>query len=212
MADEVSEAIGRLAQWAFTKYLAPRLPDDPELTAAVAVLARHLASRLDGLPAIPAPPPPPVPPPPPAPPLPPAVPLSQLPKLDIGSQYQPPVPQQPHYFEGERELDLLPPSVVADRCRLKGEACTLIAKRIANPSDWNDAKEDELHQRAQALPDCHLWMLAREPMVSSQRAWEDLAGAYNTAAEAVLMMRDWEQAPPLAIRHARAYWAWPPRA
>jgi len=205
MTDDVTAAIGRLAQWAFAKYVAPRLPDDPELAAAVAVLARHLAAQLDGKPALSVPPPPAPPPvaPPPLP-LPPAIPISQLPKLDIGSQYQAPQPPQQLWGgDGERELDLLAPAIVAERCRVKSDACKLISKRILDATNWDDAKEDELHQRSQGLPDCHLWMLARDPIVSSARAWEDLAGAYSTAAEAVLMLRDWEQAPPpLAARHA----------
>jgi hypothetical protein len=86
---------------------------------------------------------------------------------------------------------------------VKAEACKLIAKRLADANDWNDAKEDEILQRASALPDCHLWMLARDPFVTSPRAWEDLAGAFATAAEAAQMLKDWEQAPPpLAMRHA----------
>jgi len=194
MTDDVSKAIGQIAEWAFKKYLAPRLPDDPELTAALAVLARRFAGSADGKPAYPAAPPPPAPVAPPPPPLPPAIPISQLPKLDIGSQFQaPPTPQT--YFEGERELDLLAPQIVADRCRVKGEACKLLARRLANPSDWDDSKEDEVHQRATALPDCHLWMLARDPIATAPKTWEDLAGAYATAAEAMLMIRDWEQSP-----------------
>jgi hypothetical protein len=197
MTDDVSKAVGQLAEWAFKKYLAPRLPDDPELSAAIAVLARALASNLDGLPAIaPAPPPAPA-----TPPLPPPIPISQLPPLNIGSQYVP--SPAPPMWEGERELDLLPPQIVAERCRVKSDACKLVSRRLVDPANWDDAKEDEIHQRAQALPDCHLWMLAREPVVAAPRAWDDLAGAYATAGEAVLMMRDWEQAPPtLAIRHA----------
>ena len=208
MTDDVSKALGTVLEWAFREYVAPRLPEDENLHNAIAILARSLASHIDGKPAFPLPPPPPaplVPPPPIAPPLPPPIPISQLPKLDIGSQYTPPTSlQQPQQFwEGERELDLLPPQIVADRCRVKGEACKLIAKRLTNVNDWDDSKEDEIHQRAHALPDCHLWMLARDPIVTAPKNWEDLAGAYSVAAEAVLMMRDWEQAPPpLAIRHA----------
>jgi hypothetical protein len=93
--------------------------------------------------------------------------------------------------------------IVADRCRVKSDASKLVARRLADPADRDDAKEDEIHQRAQAQPDCHLWMLARDPIVTAPRAWEDLAGAYGVAAEAVLMMRDWEQSPPaLAARLA----------
>ena len=198
MTNDVAKALGTVLEWAFREYVAPRLPEDEELHSAIAVLARTLASKIDGLPAVPLPPPPPPPPPPP---LPPAIPIAQLPRLDIGSQYQP--PQQQQFWEGERELDLLPPSVVADRCRVKADACRLVAKRLIDPASWDDAKEDEIHQRAQALPDCHLWMLARDPFVTTPRAWEDLVGAYGVAGEAVLMMRDWEQSPPpLAARLA----------
>lgn len=197
MSDEVSQEIGRVVTWAFQKYIAPRLPEDEELNSAIAVLARALASKLDGLPAVP----PPQPPPPP--PLPPPIPISQLPPLNIGSQYTPP-PQATQMWGGdaERELDLLNPQIVADRCRVKADACRLIARRLTE-GNWDDAKEDEVLQRAQALPDCHLWMMARDPFVTAPKAWEDLAGAYSTAAEACLMLRDWEQSPaPVASRHA----------
>ena len=134
MPEDVSQAIGKVVAWAFREYVAPRLPDDEELNAAIAVLARALASKLDGLPAVPLPPPPP---PPPVSPLPPPIPIAQLPPLNIGSQYQPPPNQQ--YWEGERELDLLSPQIVAERCRVKSDACKLIAKRVVDSFDWDDA-------------------------------------------------------------------------
>ena len=211
MVDEVALALGKIAEWAYREYLAPRLPKDPELHAAVAVLARALAAHLevpsvkhDGQPAhlngqlATAPVvglPPPV-----SPPLPPPIPISQLPPLLIGSH---PTPSAPPYWEGDRELDLLPLQIIADRCRVKSEASKLIAKRLIDPLDWSVAAEDDILARAQSLPDCHLWMLSHDPIVMAPRAWDDLAGAYGTAADAALMLRDWEQAPPpLAIRHA----------
>ena len=205
MTDDVAQALGKIADWAVREWIAPRLPDDPELHSAVAVLLRALATRLDGQvapvaapAAVPVAPPPP---PPVSPPLPPPIPISQLPPLHIGSAYMP--PSAPPYWEGERELDLMPLTTIADRCRVKGDACKLVARRVADSFDWDDAAEVDVSRRAQALPDCHLWMLTREPMVTAPKAWEDLAGAYATAADAAHMLRDWEQAPPpLAMRHA----------
>ncbi|MDB5312140.1 MAG: hypothetical protein JWO38_6342, partial [Gemmataceae bacterium] len=106
--------------------------------------------------------------------------------------------------DGERELDLLPLTVIADRCRVKGDACQLVARRLADPAAGRDpAAEADVARRALALPDCNLWMLTREPVVEAPRAWEDLAGAFAVAAAAALLLRDWGQAPaPVADRHA----------
>ena len=99
--------------------------------------------------------------------------------------------------DGERELELLPLAVVAERCRVKAEACKLVVRRLADPTQGRDAAaEGELIRRAAALPDCALWMLIREPVAVSPRTWRDLAGAYSTAAEAALLLRNWLQAPP----------------
>ncbi|HXD85079.1 MAG TPA: hypothetical protein VN641_01205 [Urbifossiella sp.] len=175
------------------------MPQDPELHAALAVLIRALATRIDGketAAAAPSSPPPPV-----APPLPPPIPISQLPPLLIGSGYTPP-PVQPSW-ENDRDLDLLPLAIIADRCRVKSDACKLVARRVAESFDWDDGREADIARRAQALPDCHLWMLTRDPVVTAPMAWDDLAGGYLAAADAAMMLRDWEQAPPtLAIRHA----------
>lgn len=205
MKDDVAQALGKVFEWAFREFIAPKLPADPELHAAVAVLARAFASNLDGQPATPRPaepiaPPVAVAPTPAVVPLPPPIPISQLPPLMIGSQYAPPAPP---YWEGERELDLLPLQTIADRCRVKSEASKLVARRLNDPFDWGEAAADDITRRAMSLPDCHLWMLTRDPVVTVPRAWEDLGGAYATAADAALMLRDWEQAPtPMAIRHA----------
>ncbi len=162
MTDDVAQAIGKIAEWAVREWIAPRLPDDPELNHAVAVLARALAARLDGQPASP----PVVPKSPPPPPLPPAIPISQLPPLNIGSGYVAPL-SAGMQWEGERELDLLPLTTIADRCRVKGDACKLVSRRLVDASDRSDLAEDNIIQRAQALPDCHLWMLSRDPIVTA---------------------------------------------
>jgi len=200
MTDDVAQALGTVADWAVRHWIAPHLPDNPEGHAAVGVLLRALAKCVEGNEAAPpasAPPPisPPV-----SPPLPPPVPISQLPPLQIGSGYTPPPIQ---YWEAERELDLLPLATIADRCRVKSDATKLVARRLADPLDSDAAAAAEVVRRAQALPDCHLWMLTRDPVVTAAKAWEDLSCAYAAAADAAMMLRDWEQAPPpLAIRHA----------
>jgi hypothetical protein len=200
MTDDVAQALSKITDWAIREWITPKLPQDPELHSALAVLLRAFAARLDGQTA----PPPAATPPTPAPvspPLPPPIPISQLPPLQIGSAYTPPPIMAA--WEGDRELDLLPLQIIGDRCRVKGDAAKLVAKRLADPFDWDANAEAEIVRRAQALPDCHLWMLTRDPVVTAPMAWEDLAGAYTIASEAALMLRDWEQSPPpLAIRHA----------
>lgn len=205
MTDDVARALGTIVDWALREWVAPRLRDDPELRSALAVLTRALTTALDS--PSPAAPPAPVPTPAPAPAVPPPperphVPISQLPPLRIGSLPPPPVPFST--FEGDRELDLLPLTTIADRCRLKGEACRLVAKRVADPGSGRDtAAEADLLRKAVALPDCNLWMLVREPVVTAPKAWEDLGGAFGVAADAALMLRDWEQSPPaVAAGHA----------
>lgn len=199
MADDLTAALTRLAAW-----LGPRLRADPELAAAVAAVARAVADFAD--PAAPpaaappaAVPPPPTPPPGPAPDH---VPLAQLPPLRI--QAHPPAAAPAPYSPDDRELTLVSPAVVAERCRLKGEACKLVAARAARPPGWRDGPaEAALQARTAALPDCSLWMLNRDPVVTAPRAWDDLAGAFSAAADAALLVHAWDQsAGPAADRLA----------
>lgn len=211
MPDDFTSALARLAAWA-----EPRLRADPELLAIVASVARVVVSWDEGAPAPPQvvlPPPAPVEPlfvpatpPPPPPPSPPPIPISQLPPLrfhlDAPPAAAPAVYTNTH---DDRELALVPPMVVADRCRAKGEACKIVAARLADGTGWRDtAAEVAAQARAAALPDCNLWMLNHEPVVTAPRAWEDLAGAFSAAAEAALLLHAWEQSPgPVADRLAQ---------
>ena len=206
MTDDLNHTLANFARW-----LEPRLRADPDLRAVVIGLARWVAT-LDQpssgeapatVPAIA----PPVsvlasPEPRTAPTLPPPVPISQLPPLRIEAISPPAAPAL--LPDGERELDLLPLPTVADRCRVKGEACRLVAKRLSSSTAVRDVvAEAAATRRADSLPDCNLWMLTREPVVTAPRAWEDLAGAFSTAADAALLLHAWELSPaPIAERHA----------
>lgn len=202
MTDDLSQALSRLVLWA-----EPRLRADPELRAAVGGLARAVADWADAPPAAGPATPPTTPPPlprvvPAPPPLPPAVPLSQLPPLRIGIAPQPVTPAP--LTDLDRELELVRLPLVADRCRVKGEAARVLAKRFAERNGERDtAAEAEVLRWAGALPDCNLWMITRDPVVSAARAWDDLAGAFAVAADAALLLHAWLEAPaPLAERHA----------
>ncbi|MBX9623979.1 MAG: hypothetical protein K2X82_09240 [Gemmataceae bacterium] len=206
MTDDLTRALARLSG-----YLEPRLRADPELRAVVAGLARAVADWAADLgpaladpiaPAAAAPPPPAAPvalPPPP-----PVVPISQLPPLRIGYTPPPAFPTPPPDTTTDRELDLVPLPLVADRCRVKGEACRLVARRFGELDGARDAAaEADVQRRAARLPDCKLWMLDRDPVVALPRAWDDLAGAFAVAADAALLLHAWEEsAGPLADRHA----------
>lgn len=190
---ELTTALARLAAWA-----EPRLRADPELAAAVADVARAVAAWAEPIPvAITVPEP--VPPAEPVvvvPPPPPPIPISELPPirfhLDPPHPIHPPVPSS----HDDRELALVPPPVVADRCRVKGEACKLVARRVGDPSGGrNYPAENALQARAATLPDCNLWMLNHDPVVTAARAWDDLAGAYSAAADALTLLHAWEQSP-----------------
>ena len=195
MNDDLTLAIARLAAW-----LEPRLRADEELRVVVSSLARGVGDWAASLGKA-AETPPVITTPPPREPL--AIPSSFAPRPPAASRFEPLTPA-PALPDGERELELLPLDVVAERSRIKAEACRLVARRLAGPGEGRDtAAEAELMRRAAALPDCALWMLIREPVVVASRTWRDLAGAYSTAAEAALLLREWLQAPPpLAEKHA----------
>lgn len=209
MTDDLTKALNRLARWA-----EPRLKADADLRAAVAGLARAVADWAADLTpsetatppdtppplprvAHPPPPPPRVAPPPPLPP-----PMSQLPPLRIGVVTPPVTPTPLTDFDRELELVRLP--LVADRCRVKGEASRVVARRYGERNGDRDVPaEADTQRRATALPDCKLWMLDRDPVVSAARAWDDLAGAFAVAADAALLLHAWLESPaPLAEKHA----------
>lgn len=212
MTEDLTLALARLAGW-----LEPRLKADPDLRDLVSGLSRAVAEWASSLDEGPAPPasaafpstsndptvaarsrPPAAEPQPAAPP--PATNHTPHRAEQTPSPILTPLPTA----DGERELDLLPLTTIAERCRVKAEACRLVAKRLCDLTGWRDlGAESTLTRRADALPDCHLWMLTREPIVRAPKAWDDLAGAFDTSAEAALLFHAWEQAPaPLAERHA----------
>ncbi len=199
MNDDLTLAIARLVAW-----LEPRLRADAELRVVVTSLARGVASWATSLEPRAVETPPVITTPPPREPAPP--PAAFPPRPVPPARYEPitPPPGLTPSAEGDRELELLPLDIVSERCRVKAAACRLVAQRLADPGEGRDtAAEAELSRRAAALPDCALWMLIREPVVIAPKTWRDLAGAYSTAAEAAILVRDWLQAPPpLAEKHA----------
>lgn len=185
--DDLTAALARLAAWA-----EPRLRADAELAAAVAAVARAVAGWAEPTPVVA----PVVVAPPVVPAPPPVVPIADLPPLrfHLDAPHPTPAPIGPQH--DDRDLALVPPPLVADRCRVKGEACKLVARRLTGPPATRDhAAEAALQARAGALPDCNLWMLNHEPVVTAARAWEDLAGAYSAAADALLLLHAWELSP-----------------
>jgi hypothetical protein len=198
MNDDLTLAIARLVAW-----LEPRLRADAELRVVVTSLARGVASWATSLEPRAAETPTAITTPPPREQAPPA-PFPPRPHPPV--RYEPitPPPGLTPSADADRELELLPLDIVSERCRVKAAACRLVAQRLADPGEGRDtAAEAELSRRAAALPDCALWMLIREPVVIAPKTWRDLAGAYSTAAEAAILVRDWLQAPPpLAEKHA----------
>jgi hypothetical protein len=87
----------------------------------------------------------------------------------------------PGGFEPEREQVPLP--IMAKRCRVKAEACRLLAKRYAGATPEPD-ESMPLFKKAAELPDCGLWMLTGSGFNTAPAVWENLAGALEAAAVA----------------------------
>ena len=172
------------------------LERDPDLRRSVADLARAVARHLDGGPAAPPTAEPPAAPPAPAPspPVPPQLPDVTRPsgpsvhELATRLTFRGPAPTAPRPATGD-ELTLVPPAVLAARCRVKADAARVVAARLGG--EPTDATAEGVDARAAALPDCPLWMLAADPVVRSPRVWADLAGAYETAAKAADLLAAW---------------------
>lgn len=78
------------------------------------------------------------------------------------------------------------PTVIAGRCRIKGEAAKLLGQRVGNLVDEPRYLQGvaELRTQAERFPKCALWMLDMASLSRVPAVWEELAGAYHTAAEA----------------------------
>lgn len=106
--------------------------------------------------------------------------------------HRPAEPAPPTATAPADELVLVPLGIVASRCRLKADASRLAAARSGE--DPLATTDSEVLARAASLPDCYLWMLSRDTPVCTPLVWSDLAGAFETAARAAELLRDWEAA------------------
>lgn len=89
---------------------------------------------------------------------------------------------------GEEQLGWMPqePAIIAARCRMKGEAAKLLAKKYSGALDdlQFQSAVSELRSQAEKLPKCTLWMLDMLALSRAVVVWEDLVGGYTTAAAA----------------------------
>ena len=83
------------------------------------------------------------------------------------------------------------PAIIAARCRMKGEAAKLLAKKYAGTFDepQYQAAVTDLRSQAEKLPKCTLWMLDMLALSRSAVVWEDLVGGYTTAATAAELVQ-----------------------
>jgi len=172
------------------------LPDDPELRAELASLARATADWLDPDRATPAPPPAeeaPIVAAPPAPTGPPAPPIETLPPLTFHLPL--PAPSRPKAADADHAHGKEPPAaaqVIAARCRLKAEACKLLA---ANGYDPTALAGRELLAKSDQLHNCQMWMLLPGDYNTAGAAWADLVTAYDASAVAADLLQAWHQSP-----------------
>jgi hypothetical protein len=142
-------------------------------------------------------PPQPVAAPPPAVPAGPAVPLATLAgMLRLGRAEPEPAPR-PEPPRGPAPVPDAELPVIAERCRLKAEAAGRAAERQRQPRSGPGAvydvepRDQELVARAAHLPNCYLWMIARNaPVPDDPARYDDLAGCYAAAADAADLLAD----------------------
>jgi hypothetical protein len=98
-------------------------------------------------------------------------------------------PPAPRFGEGgfEPEREQVPLPTMAKRCRVKAEACRVLAKRFAGAVPEPDDTTG-LFKKAAELPDCGLWMLTGSGFNTAPIVWDNLAGAYEAAAIACELM------------------------
>ncbi len=124
-------------------------------------------------------------------PTPPPVDLSQL---DVDNVFRP-APSVPtaQSFRGASEIVPQQLPLLARRCHAKAEACRLVA---ASPTSIDRAATSELIEKAKLLPECFLWMFDPGGDYSDRpKVWEDLAGAFDTAAAIAEMLAVWDTLP-----------------
>ncbi len=87
-------------------------------------------------------------------------------------------------------------SVVPRRARLKAECCRWVPRREANLEGSEDQQAEvarvdrEYIDRARAMPYCYLWMLDGNHGIPEEMEPEDLAGCFETLAEASELLLD----------------------
>ena len=164
----------------FLARLTARLENHPDLRHDLAAFARAAANFLEGVSG--APPAGGFPPPPrtfaPLGSSPPSAPYRYGPGTGFDSGSSAP-------FEGEREQVALP--IMAKRCRVKAEACRILVKRYQGATA-EPYEAMPLFKKAAELPDCGLWMLTGSGFNITPGVWENLAGAYESAAIACELM------------------------
>ncbi len=130
-------------------------------------------------------------------PLPPIAPFAPLPPApSYGRKYEEPtlvpapitVTPPPAHHGHDEPSGWMPqePSIIAGRCRAKGDAAKLIGKRFSGAIDETQFLNGSTEARVQAekWPKCSLWMLDMLSLSRAVPVWEDLAGGYCTAADA----------------------------
>jgi hypothetical protein len=186
--DELREAVGLFgrALAALAEWSAPVAPAAP----AGGPVQAPVASEPPPAPPTSVAPPAPVPPPEPP------VPIASLPPLT----FRPLPPPEPHPVVAR---DTEPLKNTAARCRIKAEAARFAARRAAGDRAADEAADHaELTRRANELGDCFLWMLNPQGLSDRSVAWDHLAAAFDTAAQAVEMLRAWHAAPEPEARRA----------
>jgi hypothetical protein len=121
--------------------------------------------------------------------------------------FRPPEPPSPPEYPARwlpATADDFP--LVEARCRLKAEATRWAVTRrqlLAEGADYRteiEPRNQALIARAKALPDCFLWMChPAGPAPADSALYEDVAGCFDTLADAVALMRtvlDERELPP----------------
>lgn len=126
---------------------------------------------------------------------PPAPPIDTLPPLTFHLPL--PAPARPRLADGDGDHPPgkeppASPAVIAARCRLKAEACKLLADSGYDPTALASrallAKSDALHN-------CQLWMLLPGDYNTAPAAWSDLVAAFDASAVAADLLAAWHQSP-----------------
>ena len=130
----------------------------------------------------------------------PAVPVTALAAMLRLGRVEPeavPRPAAPEPTRGPTPVADAELPVIAARCRLKAEAARRAAER-QRPTRSGDgpgvdvgAGDEDLIARANDLPNCYLWMVARNaPVPDDPARYDDLAGCYEAAADAAELLAD----------------------